>query len=132
MKTKKQWDKSGTDFSKFCKAGDQIDENIYYYFFGEVYPVRMSTHAFLMGEPNSKNEDGEFAPEDQNPFNTIDLQPFIGFQFDFSNNIKVDLRFAYSVLPIRAVQGVDGTNYYLLNNQFNNVISLALYYRFDR
>ncbi len=77
------------------------------------------------------NEYGEFPPEDQEPFNTIDLQPFVGFQFDVLDNIKADLRFAYSVLPIRAVQGEDGTEYYSLNNQFNNVISLALYYTFN-
>ena len=75
---------------------------------------------------------GEYPVEDQSAFNTLDLQALVGFQFDFLDNMKVDLRFAYSVLPIRAVQGEDGTNYYLLNNQFNNVISLALYYRFDR
>jgi hypothetical protein len=77
------------------------------------------------------DEYGEFPKEDQNAFNTIDLQPFLGFQFDFLNNLKADLRFALSVLPIRGQPG-EGTNYYWHNNQFNNVISLALYYRFDR
>lgn len=78
------------------------------------------------------DEYGEFVLEDQNAFNTIDLQPFLGAQFDFLDNVKVDLRFALSVLPIRGQPGEDATNYYWLNNQFNNVISLALYYRFDR
>lgn len=78
------------------------------------------------------NIDGEFPPEDQNDFNTIDLQPLIGFQFDFLDNLKADLRFAYSVLPIRAIYGVDGTTSYWQNNQFNNVITLALYYNIGR
>lgn len=76
------------------------------------------------------DEYGEIPEEDQNAFNTIDLQPFIGFQFDFLDNLKADLRFALSVLPIRGKPG--NTNYYWHNNQFNNVITLALYYNFDR
>lgn len=76
------------------------------------------------------NEYGEFPEEDQNAFNSIDLQPFIGFQFDFLDNLKADLRFAYSILPIRGKPG--NTNYYWQNNQFNNVITFALYYNLDR
>lgn len=77
------------------------------------------------------DEYGEFPKEDQNAFNTIDLQPFLGFQFDFLDRVKADLRFALSVLPIRGQPG-EGTNYYWQNNQFNNVITLALYYRLDQ
>lgn len=76
------------------------------------------------------NEYGEFPAEDQNAFNTIDLQPLIGFQFDFLENLKADLRFALSVLPVRGKP--EGTNYYWQNNQFNNVITLALYYQIGR
>jgi hypothetical protein len=77
------------------------------------------------------NEYGEFVLEDQNQFNDFDLQPFIGFQFDFLDNLTVDLRGALSVLPIRGQPG-EGTTSYWLNNQFNNVISLAFYYRLGR
>ena len=76
------------------------------------------------------NEYGEFPPEDQNEFNTIDLEPLIGFQFDFIENLKADLRFSMSVLPIRGKPV--NTNYYWQNNQFNNVITLALYYQIGR
>jgi hypothetical protein len=78
------------------------------------------------------DENGPFVEQDQNAFNNFDLQPFLGFQFDMLDNVKLDLRFAFSVLPIRGLPGEDATNYYWLNNQFNNVISLALYYRLDR
>jgi hypothetical protein len=61
------------------------------------------------------------------PFNNLDLQPFIGFQFDFLERASIDLRFALSVIPIR--NKPEGTTSYWLNNQFNNVISLAIYYR---
>ena len=76
------------------------------------------------------NEYGKFPPEDQKKFNSLDLQAFAGFQFDLLDQVMLDLRIAYSVLPIR---GQPGTTYwYWLDNQFNNVISLALYYRFNR
>jgi hypothetical protein len=73
------------------------------------------------------NEYGEFPPEDQSPFNNLDLQVLVGFQFDFLDRVKADLRFALSVLPIRDKPG--DTNYYWHDSQFNNVISLALYYQ---
>jgi len=73
------------------------------------------------------NSYGEFPVEDQHPFKNFDLQPFVGFQFDFLERLSVDLRFALSVVPIR--NKPEGTNYYWQNNQFNNVISLAAYYR---
>lgn len=77
-----------------------------------------------------KDEYGEFPQEDQNAFNTIDLEPLIGFQFDFLDNLKADLRFSMSVTPTRGKPV--NTNYYWQNNQFNNVITLALYYQIGR
>jgi hypothetical protein len=88
----------------------------------------ISTGFLLSGK--ELNEYGEFPPEDQNKFSTIDLQGFIGFQFEMADNLKTDLRFAYSVLPIRD-KPVD-SNYYWKSNQFNNVITLALYYQIGR
>jgi hypothetical protein len=76
------------------------------------------------------DEYGEFPTEDQNDFNTIDLEPLLGFQFDFLDNLKADLRFSFSVLPIRGKPV--NTNYYWQNNQFNNVITLSLYYQISR
>ena len=55
---------------------------------------------FLIGAKEFDNY-GEFAIEDQNAFNAIDLKPFVGFQFDFLDNLKADLRMGLSVLPIR-------------------------------
>jgi len=80
---------------------------------------------------NEYNEYGEFPVEDQHEFNHFDLQPFLGFQFDMLERVNLDLRFALSVLPVRGQPGDESTSYYWLNNQFNNVISLALYYRLD-
>jgi hypothetical protein len=73
------------------------------------------------------NEYGELPPEDQHPFNNFDLQALVGFQFDFLDRVKADLRFTLSVLPIRDKPG--DTNYYWHDSQFNNVVSLAFYYQ---
>ena len=80
----------------------------------------------LLVHSKELDEYGEFPKEDQHEFRNFDLQPFIGFQFDFLERASVDLRFALSVVPIREKPG--NSNYYWLNNQFNNVISLAFYY----
>ena len=76
------------------------------------------------------NEDGKFPPEDQVAFNDFDLQPFVGFRFEITDRIKSDLRMAYSVLPVRGKP--DNDLWYWRQNQFNNVISFALYYRLDQ
>ena len=76
------------------------------------------------------NEDGKFPPQDQVPFNNLDIQPFLGFRYDLTEKIKSDLRLAYSVIPVRGKP--DRDLWYWRQNQFNNVISLALYYRLDR
>lgn len=78
------------------------------------------------------DNNGELPIEDQHAFNALDLQPFVGFQFDFLERLRADLRFALSVLPVRGQPGENATTYYWHNNQFNNVISLALYYPFGR
>jgi hypothetical protein len=75
------------------------------------------------------NEDGKFPLEDQVAFNNFDLQPFVGFRFEITDRIKSDLRMAYSVLPVRGKP--DNDLWYWRQNQFNNVISFALYYRLD-
>jgi len=78
------------------------------------------------------DENGPFVEEDQHAFNDFDVQPFIGFRFDVFEKLNLDMRLAYSVLPVRGQPGEDATTYYWLNNQFNNVISLAVYYRIGR
>ncbi|WP_321369145.1 outer membrane beta-barrel protein [uncultured Draconibacterium sp.] len=75
------------------------------------------------------NSDGEIPEPDRQDFNTFDLQPFVGFQFDFLEYASVDLRLAISVIPC---SDKSETNYYFHNGLFNNVISLALYYRLGR
>jgi hypothetical protein len=74
--------------------------------------------------------DGEFPPEDQVPFNTFDLEPLLGLPWGINEKLKADLRFSLSVLPVR--DKPNNTNYYWQNAQFNNVITLSLYYQISR
>jgi hypothetical protein len=71
------------------------------------------------------NSDGEIPEPDRQEFNSFDLQPFVGFRFDFLERASVDLRFALSVIPC---SDKSETNYYFHSGLFNNVISLACYY----
>lgn len=71
------------------------------------------------------NTEGEIPEQDRQDFNTFDLQPFLGFQFDFLERASLDLRFSLSVI---ACSDKSKTNYYFHNGLYNNVISLALYY----
>ena len=75
------------------------------------------------------NSEGEIPEQDRQDFNKFDLQPFVGFQFDFLERASVDLRLAISVIPC---SDKSETNYYFHNGLFNNVISLAFYYNLGR
>jgi len=76
------------------------------------------------------NDYGEFPPEDQNPFNAFDLEAMIGFRFQITDRLFLDLRGAYSVLPIRQKIN-DADLYYWRDNQFNNVLTTTVLYRLD-
>lgn len=75
------------------------------------------------------NDYGKFVKEDQNPFNELDLQGLLGFRFQFTRRLNIDLRGAYSLLPIRKQKG--DALWYWKSNQFNNLLSTTLLYRLD-
>jgi hypothetical protein len=72
---------------------------------------------------------GKFPPEDEHAFNELDIQGFIGFRFHMARRWAVDLRGAYSLLPIREKPG-DALNYWL-DSQFSNLLSTTILYRLD-
>ncbi|OFX56855.1 MAG: hypothetical protein A2066_19165 [Bacteroidetes bacterium GWB2_41_8] len=78
---------------------------------------------------NEYDDYGKFAEQDQNLFNSIDLQGFFGFRFQINRRLYVDLRGAYSVLPIREQEGEP--LWYWKSNQFNNLLSTTVLYRLD-
>jgi len=75
------------------------------------------------------NDYGKLPQEDQHPFDPLDLQVLLGFRFKFTQRLFVDLRGAYSVLPIRAQPGA--ALWYWKSNQFNNLLSTTVLYRLD-
>lgn len=62
-------------------------------------------------------------------FNEFDVQGMIGFRFQWNNRLSVDLRGAYSLLPVRENPGE--AEIYWLDSQFNNVLSTTVLYRLD-
>jgi opacity protein-like surface antigen len=75
------------------------------------------------------NDYGKLTEQDQHPFNSFDLQAFLGFRFQFTKRLFVDLRGAYSLLPIREHPG--NVLWYWKSNQFNNILSTTVLYRLD-
>jgi len=76
------------------------------------------------------NEYGKFEAADQHPFNAFDLEAMLGFRFQITKRLFIDLRGAYSVTPIRR-RIPDITLYYWRSNQFNNVLNTTVLYRLD-
>jgi len=72
---------------------------------------------------------GKFQPQDQNPFNKTDFQGILGVRYQMTDRLSIDLRGAYSLVPIRPQPGTG--LYYWRSNQFNNVINTTLLYRLD-
>ena len=58
MKTYNGWNESKLDFGEYANPGDEIDDDIYYYFLGVLPPRKMAHYGFLVGEPYSHNSDG--------------------------------------------------------------------------
>lgn len=53
MKTYKNWNGSGLDFTEFCKVDEEVDEDIVDYFTSVLPPARMAKGYLQVGEPMS-------------------------------------------------------------------------------
>jgi len=73
--------------------------------------------------------DEKLSPEDTHPFNNFDIQGFLGFRFQVTDRLAIDLRGAYSILPIREKPG--NAKDYWKDSQFSNLLNTTLLYRFD-
>jgi len=72
---------------------------------------------------------GKFTEEDTHAFNDFDIQGFLGFRFQMNDRLSIDLRGAYSLLPIREQPG-DAISYWI-DSQFSNLLSTTILYRLD-
>ncbi len=57
MKTLKGWTKG--DFQENVKPGNEIDDEMYFYFLEVLPPRKMKGYGFLVGEPYSHNNQGK-------------------------------------------------------------------------
>lgn len=78
---------------------------------------------------NSQIRDNYGPYPEQPVFNDFDLQGMLGFRFRLTNRLAVDLRGAYSLLPIRENPGK--AEIYWLDSQFNNLLNTTVLYRLD-
>ena len=78
---------------------------------------------------NEYDDYGKIQEEDQHPFNAIDVEALLGFRFQLTKRLFIDLRGAYSLLPIRKQAG--DPLWYWKSNQFSNLLSTTLLYRLD-
>lgn len=79
---------------------------------------------------NEYDDYGKFVAQDQHPFNALDVEAMLGFRFQMTKRLCIDLRGAYSVTPIRKrIQDIN--LYYWRSNQFNNVLNTTILYRLD-
>jgi len=81
------------------------------------------TIAFLAYSVNDLGE-GPIAPDP--PFNKTDFNILSGLYYAFNDHISINLRFQYSIIPVRG-KPVSPFNYWN-NNQYNNMLSMSLYY----
>ena len=51
MKTLKGWEESGKNWDDFCKPGELVDEDVYWYFLNILPPRNMGAGYLQVGEP---------------------------------------------------------------------------------
>jgi len=61
------------------------------------------------------------------PFRKWETSLLVGALYNINNKLLADVRFGYSIIPVREHPG--GQSFLLNKGQFNNVISISLYYK---
>lgn len=77
---------------------------------------------------SSTENKGGFGDEPANPvFNEFEFSGLAGVEYQMTKNLLFNVRFNYSILPVRAHPG-DQT-WFLNQGQYNNVFTFAVYYQ---
>ena len=84
MKTYEEWYNSGILYDEYVKAGDEVDEKIYWYFAETVPPRESGEHWFLLGEAVDSVE-----YEDGNRYLLYDLYVQKGGRYFFIGPVRV-------------------------------------------
>jgi len=75
------------------------------------------------------NNYGKFVEADQHPFNALDVEGMLGFRFQLTDRLNIDLRGQYSLVPIRELPG--DALWYWRDSQFSNLLTTTILYRLD-
>ena len=118
------------DQEKYIMRLNYIDLPVYLgYRTSEKIAVLAGFSAGYLVSGTEFNNYGKFVEEDRKPFNEFDVQAMLGFRFQFTKRLFVDLRGAYSVSPVREKPG--NILWYWDRSQFNNVLNTTVLYRLD-
>lgn len=77
-------------------------------------------------QKSTEDKDGFDMPADPE-FNKFEFSGLAGIEYRFYNSFYFNVRFNYSILPIRSHPG-DQT-YFLNQGQYNNILTFAVYYQ---
>lgn len=77
-------------------------------------------------QKSTENKDGGDLPADPE-FNKFEFSGLAGVEYEFVNNLYFNVRFNYSIIPVRAHPG-DQT-YFLDKGQYNNVLTFSVHYQ---
>jgi opacity protein-like surface antigen len=115
---------------KYIMRLNYVDLPVYFGFrTGERISLLVGVSPGYLISGTEYNDYGKLTEQDQKAFSEFDLQGLLGFRFQFTKRLFVDLRGAYSVLPIRKQKG--DPLWYWRSNQFNNLLSTTVLYRLD-
>jgi hypothetical protein len=103
----------------------QIPVLVNYYINEKIFPEAGLAAGYLFRAREDLTGNGFLSP--QRPFSPVDLSFEAGINFQITKLIRANIRFSYSVLPIRENPG--GQVFRLDLGQYNNSLSFNLYYR---
>jgi len=78
---------------------------------------------------SQEDKDGGGFLEAEPDFSQFEFSGLIGLSYALMNNLSANIRFNYSLLPVREHPG--DQSYWLDRGQFNNVLLFSLYYKID-
>jgi Outer membrane protein beta-barrel domain len=123
---------------------ENVDNAIYYKLtlhYGDV-PILINYHyrervlfeiglspEFLFTSREQEDVNGN-SPEDAPPFHRLTMSAIGGIGYTFLEKFMVDVRYNYSVIPIR--DHPSGQTYLLNRGQYSNVLTFSLYYQITK
>jgi len=123
---------------------ENIDDAIYYKLVLHYVDIPLTVHyiykknflfeaglapEFIVYHREEEDEYGA-SPVDAPPFHKLTMSAIGGIGYKFLEKITVNIRYNYSVFPIR--NHPSGQTYLLNRGQYNNVLTFAVYYQISK